>query len=192
MNLNLTDAELAEHYGLPADHPLDPSLRETSAPAVTPWTPCPKAIARVPNPLPVPTACRYCNGVVAITHHRAIYRGRTYGDWPWVYRCEDCEARVGMHPTTNLPLGTLADAALRDVRNDCKKPFEQLWRGGQLGRTQAYKWLAKAMGKSLAQCHFGLFEEQECMTAHQLCLDKLQEGQAQGSVMASAFKKARR
>jgi hypothetical protein len=61
-----------------------------------------------------------------------------------------------------------------------------------MGRNQAYKWLSKALGKSLAQCHFGLFEEQECMTAQQLCLDKLQEGQAQGSVIANAFKKARR
>lgn len=86
MSLNLTDAELAEYYGLPADHPLDQSLCEASAPAITPWSPCRKAIARLPNPLPAPTACRYCNSVVVIIHHRdimgaAMRRGRG------VYRC---------------------------------------------------------------------------------------------------------
>ena len=35
---------------------LDQSPCETSAPAVTPWSPSRKAIARMPNPLPPPVA----------------------------------------------------------------------------------------------------------------------------------------
>lgn len=143
----------------------------------TPLNPSKTAIARVKDPLPVPTICRYqgCGGDVRIVGHAAIYGGRTYGDWPWVYCCQACGARVGMHPFTNLPLGTLADEALRARRNECKKPFEQLWRREWMGRTDAYRWLGRAMGKSVAQCHFGLFEADECDKAHTLCLLKLQE-----------------
>lgn len=167
----------------------------------TPWNPSAKAIARVKDQLPAPTICRYagCGGDVRIVNHAAIYHGRTYGDWPWVYRCEGCGARVGMHPFTNLPLGTLADDALRDVRNACKKPFEALWRDGGMGRSAAYRWLGAAMGKSVAECHFGLFEADECERARTLCLLKAQElagivgvdEPSASSSMGAAFSKAR-
>lgn len=163
----------------------------------SPWNPSKSALARVKDPLPVPTCCRYCNGSVRIVGHAAIYHGRTYGEWPWVYRCEDCEARVGMHPFTNLPLGTLADDDLREVRNRCKKPFERIWEGRSplMGRTQAYRWLAEQLGKSIAECHFGLFEADDCERAERLCLDYLSTDRRQatggGSAMAMAFKAAK-
>lgn len=157
----------------------------------TPWNPSKKAIARVKDPLPAPTICRYegCGGAVRIVNHAEIYHGRTYGDWPWVYCCEDCGARVGMHPFTNLPLGTLADESLRKVRDICKKPFEQLWRSGKMGRSEAYRWLAGQMSKSIAQCHFGLFEVEDCERARQLCQDRLDMAQ---TAIGTAFKQARR
>ena len=156
----------------------------------TPWNPSKKAIARVKDPLPIPTICRYCNGDVRIVGHAAIYNGRTYGEWPWVYRCECCGARVGMHPYTNLPLGTLADDKLREVRNICKKPFEQLWQGaGIMGRTEAYRWLAEQLGKSVAQCHFGLFEADECERARTVCEIRLT--QEPPTAMQQAFRRAK-
>lgn len=161
----------------------------------SPWNPSKKALARVKDPLPVPAFCRFCNGSVRIVGHAAIYHGRTYGDWPWVYQCEDCSARVGMHPFTNLPLGTLADESLRQVRNRCKKPFETIWQERRMDRTQAYRWLAEQLGKSIAECHFGLFEASDCERAERLCLDYLSTDQRQASgattAMASAFKSAR-
>lgn len=161
----------------------------------SPWNPSRKALARVKDPLPVPTTCRHCDGSVRIVGHAAIYHGRTYGDWPWVYRCEDCSARVGMHPFTNLPLGTLADNALRDIRNRCKKPFEKIWQDGRMGRSQAYRWLADHLGKSIAECHFGLFEAPDCERAERLCLDYLstdpRQASAGNSAMTSAFQSAR-
>jgi hypothetical protein len=101
-----------------------------------------------------------------------------------------------MHPFTNLPLGTLAGDALREVRNRCKKPFERIWQENHMGRSQAYRWLAEHLGKSIAQCHFGLFEAPECERAAVLCTDylstdKRQAGTGGNSAMASAFKTAR-
>lgn len=141
----------------------------------TPWNPSKKAIARVTDPLPVPETCRYeeCGGQVRILSHEEIYGGRSFGEWPWVYCCDGCGARVGMHPFTNIPLGTLALEPLRKTREACKKPFDQLWKDGHMGRTQAYRWLGKEMGKTIEQCHFGLFEEEDCLLAHRLCEQKL-------------------
>ncbi len=46
-------------------------------------------------------------------------------DWPWVYICEGCGSYVGMHPFTDIPLGTLADAATREARKECKAPIQR-------------------------------------------------------------------
>lgn len=155
----------------------------------TPWNPSKSATARVKDPLPAPTECRLCGGKVEIVRHEVIYHGRTYGEWPWVYRCEDCEARVGLHPFTALPLGTLADETLRKIRNECKAPFERLWRTGEIGRTEAYQWLAKKLGKSIAECHFGLFEADDCRQARQICQERIDGAP---TAMSQAFTQAKR
>lgn len=133
-----------------------------------PWNPSQTAINKVKDPLPVPVVCNCCNGSVRVAGHGEVY-GKTYGKYPWMYLCEDCGAYVGMHPFTNIPLGTLADAATRKARNYSKKPFEEIWQSGIMTRTEAYRWLAKEMGKTTAECHFGLFTKEECNKAYAIC-----------------------
>lgn len=145
----------------------------------TPWNPSRRAMARVKDRLPVPTECPHCGSPVDIAHHRDIY-GSECGSWPWMYVCtgEDCDARVGMHPFTNLPLGTMATAAERRARQWAKQPFEQLWkgrvvyRGGVrvrlkpvMTRSQAYQALAKALCIPEEHCHFGYFDIETCRRA---------------------------
>lgn len=131
----------------------------------TPWNPSKTATARVKNPLPAPCECHLCKGSVKIAHHDEIY-GSAYGDWPWAYLCQNCGAYVGMHPFTNIPLGTLADAPLRKARKECKQPFELVWRERKLmSRTDAYKALAHALGIPVEECHFGWFDVARCHQA---------------------------
>lgn len=137
----------------------------------TPANPSHKAIARVKNPLPVPTECRFCRSSVQIATHQEVY-GRDYSDWPYMYLCENCGACVGMHPFTNIPLGTLADRATREARKHCKKPFEAIWRNGQMSRTEAYTWLAGELGIPVDECHFGWFDISQCEQAQQICLNR--------------------
>ncbi|MBD1229258.1 zinc-finger-containing protein [Xenorhabdus griffiniae] len=134
----------------------------------TPWNPSIKAIRKVKDPLPAPTECRYCNGNVAIVSHEDVY-GRSYGNWPWLYICTTCRAYVGMHPFTDIPLGTLANKETRAARNSCKQYFEQIWRSGRLTRTEAYHWLAKQLEISPSQCHFGWFDTDMCERAANIC-----------------------
>ncbi|EBX2183603.1 hypothetical protein E1A40_08815 [Salmonella enterica subsp. enterica serovar Aba] len=136
--------------------------------AKTPWNPSRKATARVKNPFPAPELCRFCGGAVRISTHWEIY-GRDFSDWPWVYLCDCCGAYVGMHPFTNIPLGTLADKPTRDARKRCKPAFESLWRNGDMTRSEAYAWLAQQLGIPLQECHFGWFDIRQCERAKQIC-----------------------
>ncbi|WP_341959237.1 zinc-finger-containing protein [Pseudomonas sp. RC10] len=134
-----------------------------------------RALKRVTNPLPVPTHCRYCGGHVELINNSRIYR-REYG-----------EAYVGLHPSTDIPLGTLATAALRKDRNDSKAIFHKLKEQRGFSRSLAYQWLAGKMGITVDKCHFGWFDQDECALAAKLCTEDL----AANSAMAAAFKKAR-
>ncbi|MDR9889879.1 zinc-finger-containing protein [Pseudenterobacter timonensis] len=134
----------------------------------TPSNPSRKATARVKNPLPAPTQCHHCSGLVRIGTHEEVY-GRDYSDWPYVYLCEGCGAYVGLHPFTAIPLGTLADKRTREARKSCKLPFERIWRSGRMSRTEAYKWLADKMGIPTDECHFGWFSAEQCQTAMTHC-----------------------
>lgn len=130
----------------------------------TPWNPSKTATARVLNPLPAPTVHEACGQPVAIAHHNDVY-GREYSDWPWMYRCPKCDASVGMHPFTAIPLGTLADKALRNARKECKAPFERLYLDRRMTRDQAYARLAEHLGIPVGECHFGWFTHEQCAEA---------------------------
>lgn len=136
----------------------------------TPSNPSRKAMARVKNPLPVPTKCRFCGSSVRVATHQEVY-GRDFSDWPYVYHCDDCGACVGMHPFTNIPLGTLADRATREARKNCKKPFEAIWRSGKMTRNEAYLWLAGKLKIPLEECHFGWFDIRQCEAAWLVCMN---------------------
>lgn len=129
----------------------------------SPWNPSITAIKRVPSPLPVPTV-HHCGHPIEIAHHTQVY-AQEYSDWPWLYRCEHCDAHVGMHPFTNIPLGTLADKKLREFRKSCKPSFDALWREGTLTRKEAYALLADHLQIELNDCHFALFNEAQCQAA---------------------------
>ena len=147
----------------------------------TPWTPSKIAIQRVKHPIPIPTECRHCGGKVEPVHHTEIYPV-AFGEWPWSYLCRNCGACVGMHPYTNLPLGTLANKQQREARNSVKKLFNAIWIDApdrRAARTQAYVWLASKMGLTEATCHFGLFDEAHCKAAKKLLEEAYADLQAQ-------------
>lgn len=128
-----------------------------------------KSIRRVANPLQAPTECPYCNsGEVVLVSNSEIY-GKEYGDWPYTYLCKCCKAYVGVHPGTDIPLGTLANKTLREARKTAKAKFFAVQKYHGWSRTQAYQWLANAMGLPRAETHFGWFNEESCDKATALC-----------------------
>jgi len=136
-----------------------------------------KALKRVKNPLPIPESCRYCGPrtPVFIGSHEEIYNGRSYGDWPYVCLCDNCEAYVGLHPFTDIPLGTLADADLREARKKNKSIFQNVLKRSLMSRNEGYQWLADEMEIPVEHCHWGWFEIQDCKKAGAICRAKMEE-----------------
>lgn len=129
-----------------------------------------RAAARVTNPLPAPTHCPYCGGLVSVTTHEEVY-GSVYSDWPFLYRCEDkvCDSHVGLHPHTDIPLGTLANPEVRAARTRAHKAFDPLWREGAMTRSEAYSWLAAHLGIAKEDCHISWFDVDTCNAVTKIC-----------------------
>jgi hypothetical protein len=137
-----------------------------------------KALKRVKDRLPKPVTCRYCDSRVFIAHHKEVYGGLSFGSWPYVYLCESCGAYVGLHDGTDLPLGTLADAQLRESRKVNKRAFQSLlsiMAMDGVKRTQVYEWLAEKMEIPASECHWGWFEFEQCEMAGKMCRQKINE-----------------
>lgn len=128
---------------------------------ITPWNPSRRATARVPDPLPAPTHCPHCGRPIQIVNNRAIY-GKEYGDWPWAFWCKPCDAYVGLHPFTGIPLGTLATRPLRDARKKAKALFNELWQSGEMTRSAAYAWASKTLQLPPKETHVAMFDIATC------------------------------
>lgn len=107
--------------------------------------------------------CPYCGeaGSVVFTRNSIKY-GREYGDWSWCYFCVCCEAYVGCHPYTIIPLGTLADQATANARKAAHKAFDPLWRDEWMTRKEAYSFLSKVIGVAREDCHISWFDVTTC------------------------------
>lgn len=82
-----------------------------------------------------------------------------------VWVCSECLTRVGCHPGTASPLGTMADEKTRRRRIDAHMAFDALWsrdwrKNGKMSRTAAYRWLASEM--DLEEIHIGELGIEDC------------------------------
>lgn len=128
------------------------------------WKLSRSAAKRVRNPLPIPKCCPYCHSSVAVAENKVIY-GKPVGEWPYVYLCQnaDCKSYVGIHPETDIPLGTLANAQTRTARIRARDLFNSYLLGTcKMTRTEAYSWLAGRLGIAVAGCHFAWFDLATC------------------------------
>ncbi len=121
-------------------------------------------------------ACPYCGQNAEKTTGAVIYPHlRRLAD-KVMYRCVPCTAWVGCHDGTDKPLGRLADAALRKAKQDAHAAFDPIWQelaasgmSRSRARSQAYAWLAEALGIAVRDCHIGLFDEETCKRVVTAC-----------------------
>lgn len=128
-------------------------------------------LARVKNPLPIPTICPHCQSAVERVNNKVIY-GRQFGDWPFAYKCvsAECDSYVGIHPKTDIPIGTLATATMRAARKQAKAAFAPLWEKQGMDKEAAYSWLADKMGiVPMEHCHIGWFGIEQCNRVIEIC-----------------------
>lgn len=112
----------------------------------------------LPTWLP-PVICPYCGKEAIWWDNKRIY-GKNFGKSYKCYLCKDCDAYVGCHNNTKVPLGTLANKDLRNLRRQAHALFDPLWKTGKMTRKEAYKLLDDHFGREI---HIGESDNAQCM-----------------------------
>jgi hypothetical protein len=115
--------------------------------------------------------CPYCGHFADLVTGKVIYPHRPDLANKRAYRCDPCDAHVGCHPGTIVPLGRLANAELRAAKMSVHEVFDKHWmprrpRGKYRG--QCYVRLAAEMGIDAKDCHIGHFTVEQCKQAVEL------------------------
>lgn len=103
--------------------------------------------------------CPYCQKSAEFISSADFY-GKDYGTN--LYICRPCEARIGTHGRGKTPLGTMANAELRELRTLCHSRFDVRWKTGKVSRSKAYQQLAQMMNLPPEEAHIGMFDEKQC------------------------------
>lgn len=119
---------------------------------------CGGLMAATPNAI-----CNYCGKPALLVSGAEIYRHRPDLKHLSFWLCSPCDAYVGCHKNSNaIPLSRLANKKLRSWKQWAHAAFDPLWKSGDLGRREAYSWLADQMGIAVNDCHIGMFDEAQC------------------------------
>lgn len=114
--------------------------------------------------------CPYCGSPARLASPKEVYKHYNKKGNVWV--CSNypkCDAYVGCHPNTDIPLGRLANSKLRELKKEAHKQFDPLWKSGLMTRNEAYEWLAYMLHITESECHIGMFDEATCNKVIKLC-----------------------
>ncbi len=116
--------------------------------------------------------CPYCGSPALLRPATQVHPGHGGYDGDEVYVCARypaCDSYVAAHRVSHLPMGTLADPALRRKRRSAHLALNRLWESGLMSKKEAYRWLAVQMGLPEAEAHIAKFSELRCEQVIQLC-----------------------
>ena len=122
--------------------------------------------------------CDYCGNLVPVCGGSEVYPHRPDLWGKKFYKCPHCpDTYVGCHPSTNVPLGRMANKELRDAKMAAHEVFDALWRRKMnrdnctrsKARTAAYKWLSAEMGIHIKKTHIGLMTVDQCAQVVRIC-----------------------
>lgn len=121
--------------------------------------------------------CNYCQRPALLVTGKTIYPHRPDLYQLQFWNCDPCGAWVGCHKGTIKPLGRLANAELRQAKQEAHNAFDPFWRsngfhGQKLKRSAAYKWLAKQLG--VERIHIGECDVETCRRVVKICTGESQ------------------
>ena len=117
---------------------------------------------RVQHRLPRPIKCDACGSPKVHLQKRSLMRMKVHAKWDLVWHCLSCNALVGCHKGTDIPLGLLATVQCRQARYLAHKAFDRLWKNGRMPRPKAYIWLAETLMLPAEDAHIGMLTEEQC------------------------------
>lgn len=116
--------------------------------------------------------CPYCGSQAflrpasVLNKHGPVYDGEKY------YVCARypfCDAYVKAHEFNQMPMGTLANGALRRRRREAHLALQSLCEHRRMTRKEAYRWLQTQMGLPAEDTHIAKFSEQRCEEVIEIC-----------------------
>ena len=116
--------------------------------------------------------CPYCGGKTELIDSAEVYHGVSYGK---MYICRPCNAYVGCYKNTDHALGRLANAELRKSKHIAYHYLDQIWKRRLLNRSGTYKMLSEAMGIPKEYTHIGMFDNEQCKQAIEICIAYMKE-----------------
>lgn len=120
--------------------------------------------------------CPYCKKKSKVVRGKTLYPHHPALAELLFFSCFDCDAHVGTHKHTGMPLGRLANKDLRRLKSKAHRAFDPIWREAKaMTRKQAYRWLAGAMNIDPQWCHIGMFNEKQCKQVIDLSYAKRKE-----------------
>ena len=102
--------------------------------------------------------CNYCGAKVELQKGSTVYPRREDLADVNVWVCPECHARCGCHKGTELPMGTLANAELRELRMHTHTHLDRLWKEHYMSRNATYTWLAFELDVPFKFCHIAMFD----------------------------------
>ena len=122
--------------------------------------------------------CPYCGANAKLRPASVVYGEMTLDNHAYVYVCDRypaCDAYVGAHAESKLPMGTLANGDLRNKRIRAHRAFDQLWKSGRMTKKEAYRWLQMQFGLPREQAHIAMFGEYMCERVIRECTQKAEK-----------------
>jgi hypothetical protein len=108
--------------------------------------------------------CPYCGKDASLVHASVMYRNKSQR-WLWYCGCVPGGAIVGCHDVSTVPLGTLANQELRQLRILVHRHLDTLWQSNKLTRNDTYRILAKKLKLKHKNCHIAMFNIDQCNNA---------------------------
>jgi hypothetical protein len=107
--------------------------------------------------------CGYCQKPAELVGGSVVYPYRPENADKQYWCCRDCKAWVLCKPN-GQPAGKLANGELRRLKMELHKLFDPWWRGENMPRRAAYRWLSKRIGAK-RDAHVGDYSPEECQLA---------------------------
>lgn len=122
--------------------------------------------------------CPYCQCTTELVPGELIYPHRAH-EHPRpaflekkYYLCRmNSDHYVGTYDDNITSLGRIADAELRNLKQQGHRAFDPLWKDKTHFNSQkaAYKWLSEKMNLPIEITHFGMFTNEQCADAIEYC-----------------------
>jgi len=106
--------------------------------------------------------CPSCHNPARLVNGRQLYPSVPALARNKYYCCYACDTRVGCHPGTTEPLGTMAHPALRELRRQTHSLVDALWGIDGVVRSDAYFWLDHILGLGRNEAHISQMNERQC------------------------------